>query len=193
MKLFLLSLVVLTSKSLAVAQGDEHINIRALMSQHLDQLYSFNIDIYRGENTTKVLYDVLDSVTAKKMFLTFRAARHLYNVDSIAVKDGLYKKDSIEVNITTDQKYIDLVDSFFLPNLHEFESGEPADYFHIGGVHYRFTFDDGKGLRKVFDVVSPTERNYPFFARLLTKTFDLYQPYNKTLLNRYNTNGRYYH
>jgi hypothetical protein len=191
MKFILLSLAVLISRSLVVAQGNNHINIKALKSQHFDQLYSFNIDIYKDGNKTKVVYGVLDSLAAKKMFLTFVAARHLYNADSIAVKDGLYKKDSLEVNATTSQEYLDLVDSCFLPNLHQLETRLPG-YIHIGGVHYKFTFEDGKGLSEVFDVISPTERDYRFLARLLEETFNLYRPHNKTLLNYYNTNGRYY-
>ncbi|HSZ86069.1 MAG TPA: hypothetical protein VK787_08550 [Puia sp.] len=71
--------------------SNQHINIRALESQvTFDEYYSFRIDIYRNNENIKIVYSVLDSVSAKKLYVIAMAAlvppAYFTNIDSIADK-----------------------------------------------------------------------------------------------------------
>jgi hypothetical protein len=186
-----------------MTQTDEHVNIKALMSKFsYDQLYSFNIDIYKQANKMKIVYSVLDSFTAKNMFQTFldvadtaTTPRFFLNIDSIATQKKLYQKDSLEFNSTTNKEYSTLIDSCFLQNAHQFDNLLPPDYVHVDGVPYRFTFEHNKKIIKIVRAISPTNHDYPFLTRLIKVTFSLYQSYQSNdnpLINKANTNGRYY-
>ena len=179
-----------------------HINFKALMfksSYSPDQLYSFNVDIYRDDKSVKVVYFVLDSFTAKTMFDNFMVyadtaafnSRFFLNIDSIALKKFLYKKDSIEFEPKSNLEYTVLIDSSFLPNAHQFDSKLSPDNIHLDGVFYKFTFEDGAKIIRIFGSISPTNYDYPFLTRLIKETFNLYKPNNKGLLNKANSNGRY--
>ncbi len=91
-RIIFLSLIMFSAMFLdaqEIAKKDLHVNIKALM---FGQLYSFNVDIYKSENTVKVIYSVLDNLSAKKMLDIFLAnngtdgngTKFFINIDSIA-------------------------------------------------------------------------------------------------------------
>jgi hypothetical protein len=108
------------------------------------------------------------------------------------LKKKLYKKDSIEFNSENNKEYSALIDSCFLKNAHQFDNMLSPDYISIGGVPYRFTFEQNQKVIKIINAISPTNHDYPFLTRLIKTTFSLYQSNDNSLLNKANTNGRYY-
>ena len=72
-RIIFLSLIMFSAMFLdaqEIAKKDLHVNIKALM---FGQLYSFNVDIYKSENNVKVVYSVLDNLSAKQMLDIFLA------------------------------------------------------------------------------------------------------------------------
>lgn len=180
---------------------DEHINIKAKMfDDSYSRLYSFNIDVYRSEKRTKVVYSVLDSITAKNMFNVWMVygdtahapARFFLNIDSIATTKNLYQKDSIVFKREDNPEYSSLIDSCFLPDASQFDRKLSEGIVNIGSVFYLFIFEKNNKPVNVLSVVSPTQLDHPFLARLATETFSLYKQTNRRLLNKANTNGRYH-
>ena len=127
--------------------------------------------------------DVSETATTPRFFL---------NIDSIANQKKLYQKDTIEFYSTDDKEYSTLIDSCFLQNAHQFHNMLPPDYVHVGGVLYKFTFEQNQKIIKIVGAISPTNNDYPFLTRLIKMTFSLYQFNDHPLLNKANTNGRYY-
>lgn len=177
-----------------------HINFKALMFKTQSTcLNSFNVDVYKNETTLKVVYSVLDSSTANYMFNIFLAyndtagvpARFFLNIDSMATNQNLYKKDSIELLTKNNIEYLRILDSCFMPGIHQFDRQLPEDVINIGGVPYRFAIEKDNTLFKKISIISPTNSSYPFLTRFIKRTFDFYQLKNTGLLNRRNTNGRY--
>lgn len=147
-----------------------------------------------------MVYSVLDSATAKKMFHVRMAygdtaqtpTRLFLNVDSIATVKNLYQKDSIVFRSQDNPRYLSLVDSCLLANAPQFDKKKPEDIVHVGGVFYRFVFEKTGAPTNVLNVVSPTRLDYSFLARLVTETFGLYKRTGRQLLNKANTNGKYH-
>lgn len=199
-RIIFLSLIMFSAMFLdaqEIAKKDLHVNIKALM---FGQLYSFNVDIYKSENNVKVVYSVLDNLSAKQMLDIFLAnngtdgngTKFFINIDSIATLKNLYQKDSIEFKTKSNLIYSALIDSCFLPNAHQFDNQLPPDVVHIGGVPYKFVFKEDQKKIKEFMAISPADYNYPFLSYFIKETFHLYIKLgHQPILNKTNTNGKF--
>jgi len=158
----------------------QSIHIKGLFYFHQ---HSFRIDIERDTDSIKVVYSVIDSttqLTIRQMKLEKNKTGHgpfswWMDMDSLAIKNSFYQKDSLTISRKNNIPYDTFLDSCFSASDAEFaEEEKHKGTIVLDGNPFELVVVNNSSTRK-FKAVSPVVSSYPGIFKLITRSFALYK------------------